>query len=350
MTIRERRLGRRTLLAGATVAAISAGLPCGLRAQEQLATAPADSLLPAALPSGGVQPDGSWSFTDDLGQTITQPATPTRVVAHLNLAAALYDFGFEVVGYFDSAVDAQGNPLVETGNLPYETLVNIGTYGDIDFEQMVALGVDLFVAPTSDIANRYVWPFDDDTLTQIREITPVAALAIRDGADTRRTIETIGSVAAALGAEIDSPAVAKAHAAFEAAVADLEAALAAKPGLTTMFISADTDGFWVSDNSSDIAFFRSLGLRNLAAPGGEEAAVSWEQFPLWQADVIFSDDRWPSAAELAETVPVFLAHPAAEAGQVLPWHPIYVPSYQGFTPILNEVTAVVQAAQDDLFA
>ncbi|MCA9877706.1 MAG: ABC transporter substrate-binding protein [Thermomicrobiales bacterium] len=349
MKIRHRRLGRRTLLAGATAAAFSAGLASGLPAQEQLATSQPSPLLPAELPSGGVQPDGSWAFTDDLGQTITRPATPTRVVAHLDFAAALYDFGFEVVGYFESAVDPQGNPLIKTGNLPFETLANIGTYGDIDFERMVELGVDLFVAPTSDIASGYVWPFDADTLALIQEITPVLAIAIRDGTNVRRTIETVGSVAAALGADIDSPAIVDAQAAFEAAAADLEAALATQPDLTAMFISADTDGFWVSDNSSDIAFFRSLGLRNLAAPGGEEAAVSWEQFPLWQADLIFNDDRWPDAAELAETVPVFLTHPAAKADQVMPWHPIYVPSYQGFTPILEEVTAVIQAARDDLF-
>ncbi|MFT4041330.1 MAG: ABC transporter substrate-binding protein, partial [Thermomicrobiales bacterium] len=266
-----------------------------------------------------------------------------------DLAAALYDFGFEVVAYFNDAEDEQGNPLKITGNLPYKDLPSLGAYADVDFEKMVELGIDLFVAPTWDLSSGYVWPFDEDTLTKIREITPVAVIALSDGADTRRTIEAIGSIATALGADADAPAVQEARAAFETAATELESALAEKPGLTTLFVSPDTDGFWLADNYSDITFFQRLGMRVLAATAGVTAAISWEQFPLWQADLIFMDDRWPNLDELAALVPVYKEHPAVKAGQVVPWQLLYVPSYQGFTPILHEVTEDVQAAQGGLF-
>ena len=57
---------------------------------------------PAATPPvpNGVQPDGSWSFTDDRGVTLTSPAVPSRIVAQTSAAAALYDFGVQVVGIY----------------------------------------------------------------------------------------------------------------------------------------------------------------------------------------------------------------------------------------------------------
>ncbi|MFT4039894.1 MAG: hypothetical protein QM692_17075, partial [Thermomicrobiales bacterium] len=80
------RIGRRALLAGAAALAAGVGSAGRLLAQAQLATPTPTTLLPAQLPGGGVQPDGTWSFTDDLGQTISAPAAPTRVAAHVDLA------------------------------------------------------------------------------------------------------------------------------------------------------------------------------------------------------------------------------------------------------------------------
>src|SRR4051812_42919727 len=46
------------------------------------------------------QPDGSWVFTDDRGITVTLPGMPKRIIADVNVAAALWDFGVRPVGLF----------------------------------------------------------------------------------------------------------------------------------------------------------------------------------------------------------------------------------------------------------
>jgi hypothetical protein len=76
---------RSTLGAGAGLAA--AGL--------FLHTAGAHDATPGASPeaspaaANGIQPDGTWAFTDDCGITITLPQAPVRIVADINAAAAL---------------------------------------------------------------------------------------------------------------------------------------------------------------------------------------------------------------------------------------------------------------------
>lgn len=348
-----RMVSRRTVAAGMAggAALAAASWAPGRRsgaAQEALQT-PVSGVLPATLPSGGTQPDGSWAFTDDLGNTAVRDATPTRIVAHVGLAAALYDFGFQVVGIYNPAVDEDGNRLLIAGNLPLDDLVTVGAWGEIDLEQLVELGMDLFVGLNYDVAEGSVWPLDESTLALVREIAPVVAIPFQDGADTRRTIETVRNLAAALGVDVEGGELAEHAAAFEAGIDDLAAAIAAKPGLLTMFMSADGDGFWVTYGLSDMALFQQLGLKILAAP--DVRPTSWEQFSRWEADLIFNDDRtpnWWSVEQLSEVVPTFTAHPAVKAGQVAPWRTQYVPSYQGFTPILGEVTEWISNADDQV--
>ena len=122
---KNHEVSRRRLL-GALGAWTLVGLP--LRAAAQDAT-------PAASPGAG------WTFTDDAGVTITFPETPQRVVAYVNLAAALDDFGAKPVGYF-------GQPLRADG-----TRVTIA--GDMDLVGMISVAPDSSTCPERSTSPRF---------------------------------------------------------------------------------------------------------------------------------------------------------------------------------------------------
>src|SRR5688572_27009371 len=68
-----------------------------------LGLAAAGRLLPVAAQDGtpaGSPPAGGWSFTDDKGVTIELPGMPVRIVADVNAAAPLWDFGIRPVAVF----------------------------------------------------------------------------------------------------------------------------------------------------------------------------------------------------------------------------------------------------------
>src|SRR5690348_13132494 len=73
---------RRTVLGGVL----------GALAASRLSTSRAQDATPAA--------DGPWSFTDDKGVTVELPARPLRIIADVNAAAPLWDFGIRPVAVF----------------------------------------------------------------------------------------------------------------------------------------------------------------------------------------------------------------------------------------------------------
>lgn len=345
---------RRTIVGGALAVAAGGALlvaPGSRRvaAQATPAATPASPLSPD-LPHGGIQADGTWAFTDDLGTVITAPATPMRVVAHVGIAAALLDFGFEVTGFYNPATDADGNRLPIAGDLPLDRLTHLGDYNDLDLEQLVALNPDLFIGQNYGVETGGMWPFSDDVLAQIREIVPVVSLAYGDDVTVVRNIETIGNLATALGVDVEVPEVAASRDAFHAASDALAAALAGKPGLKTLFLSGSDTGFWVeSAGGADTRYFRTLGMD--IYPEEANGEVSWEQLLNYPADLIFVDDRapnWWQPSQLAAEIPVWERHPAVIAGQVAPWRAQFISSYGGFTPILEEVVQWVTTANDSI--
>lgn len=333
-----------------------AGLAVGFTLTRQLAfaqgtpeTAPVSALSPE-LPNGGIQADGSWAFTDDLGVTVTADAAPTKVIAHVGMAAALYDFGFEVIGYYNPATDEDGNPLQIAGDLPLDRLTHVGDYDEIDIEQLLSMGADLFIGQNYEVVTGGMWPFSDDVLTQIESVVPVLAFAYGDGATVQRNIETIENLAAALGSNVDDPAIAADRDAFLAATEELRTAIAAKPDLTALFLSGYAPGFWIdSAGPAATSYYRELGMQIVPPPDMNE--TSWERLLDFPADIIFVDDRapvWMTPEELAAEIPVWNSHPAVIAGQVGPWRAQFISSYAGFTPILTEVVEHITATDDSI--
>jgi iron complex transport system substrate-binding protein len=330
---------------------LGAALALGLGGHRALAqvTPEVISPLPVELPNGGLQPDGTWAFTDDLGVTVTADQAPTKVVSHIGMAAALYDFGFEVIGYYNPATDADGKPLQIAGDLPLDRLTHIGDFAEIDIELLISLGADLFVGQNYGVETGGMWPFDDAVLAKIKQAVPVLSFAYGDDVTVDRNIVSIENLAIALGADATSGAADRD--AFLTATADLKAAIAEKPDLTALFMSGSDTGFWVeSAGGADTRYYRTLGMS--IYPELATGEVSWEALLDYEADIIFVDDRapnWWTPEQISEAVPTWDFHPAVKAGQVAPWRAQFISSYKGFTPVLTEVTEWVRKADDTIF-
>ena len=102
-------------------------------------------MLPlAACGSSDDSSDGAWTYTDDLGTTISLDALPKRIVAQSSVAAALTDLGLgdRIVGVFGPLQDPDGKPDVQAEGLDQskvEDLTGKGEYGDVDVEKMAEL-------------------------------------------------------------------------------------------------------------------------------------------------------------------------------------------------------------------
>ena len=144
-------------------------------------------------------------------------------------------------------------------------------------------------------------------------------------------------------------------AAFEAAVADLQAAIEEKPGLKVLFMSGTPEeSLYVANplQSADMTLYQSLGL-DIVVPEvpAEEywEELSWEQAGKYAVDLFLIDSRqWSNTGEQLMAIPTFAAQPAAKAGQFGAWDIEYVPSYQGFTPVIEKLTEVIRGANPDI--
>jgi iron complex transport system substrate-binding protein len=334
---------RRALtLAGLATLGLGSGALTG-RTAAQDATPVASGLGP--IPSGGPD-DAGWSFTDDRGVVVQLDAAPTAVVAYLGIAAALHDFGYDVAGFFSGESRESVDPATVAPNLPFDTIEDLG-YGDaLDLEKLVAMGVDLFVGANYDIAGaQTIWPVPDDVMAQIGGFAGGVAIAYADGTDVDRLIQTNGNLASALGADLTAPAIDTAKETYDADLTALGTAIAGKPGLKALFMTGAADGFYVGQGLADLNLYAQQGLEVVSV--GSWDLQSWESFANIEADVIFVDDRasgWLQPDELAKQVSTWSAHPAVAAGQVFPWRVEYVPSYQGFAPILEEMATEISGA------
>lgn len=339
---------RRGFIAGLAAIPLVAGF--GHLAAAQDGTPASSAGLPAELPGGGTAADGTWSFTDDRGVMSTLPATPTRVVAHLGIAAALYDYGVTVTGYYGSGYNEDGSPKIEAGSLPLDEIPNVGETGEIDVERLVELGTEVFVGPNYELGGaQTIWPVDEEALAQIAEFAQIIAFAYSDGTDVQRTADSIANLAEALGADLSLPEIVAAREEFEAALAELEAALAAKDGLTVAFISGRESGFWHTHTNADIVMYERLGMTVVPPAGTGEQ--SWESFGAIPADLLMFDDRPPSwlpVEDLIEIAPTVGLHPAVVAGQTASWPSVYVASHKSFTPVIRSVTEAVTNASPDI--
>lgn len=335
-------------MAVAGLSAIGLGLGKVAAGAAQDAT-PDASPVPSGLgpiPDGGPDAAGGWSFTDDRGVVTQLDQAPTAVVAYIGIAAALHDFGYDVAAFFSGESRENVDPATVAPDLPFDTIENLGAGDALDVEGLLALGTDLFVGANYDVAGaQVIWPVPDDVIAQIDEFAGIVAIAYADGTDVDRLIQTNANLAGALGADLAAGPIQTDQQTYDASLQALAGAIAAKPGLTALFMTGAPDGFYVGKGLADLNLYAREGLEIYSVDSWD--LQSWETFATIAADAIFVDDRasgWLQPDQLAGQVPTWPAHPAVAAGQVYPWRIEYVPSYRGFVPILDDMTGAITSA------
>lgn len=297
---------RRTVLAGAVGAGAAALLAaCG----------------GTTASSGG----GKWSFTDDLGRTVTLPKRPTRIAGLTDVVSSLWAYGIApaaAFGYMAMKDDSSfaGRDL--------STVKEVGrTYGEIDLEALAAARPELIVTNAYPVdrkgtvdTKQALYGFADKTQEdKVRRIAPIVAITMWGTADT--VVGRVNDLALALGvprARLDGY-----RKEFDAAGRKLAAA--GRSGLRVMAEAAYADkGLYLVRPADDpaLSYYAKLGV-TLPDPGGSAyywQTATWEQVDRYRnVDVWLNSARAMGSADLLKQ-PTFAALPAAKAGQIHPWN------------------------------
>jgi len=323
----------------------------GLAASGLLAGASgAQEASPAASPVSG------WTFTDDKGVMVTLETTPIRIVADVNAAAALWDFGIRPVAVFGWNAVETGDFGPAGGNIDPSQVEIVGNVDEpFKPEATLAVDPDLIVTLTwaPDDPDEY-WSLDLDPsiLPLAREIAPVVAISAAGLADANTV--RMAELAAALGADLSTPELAGAETGFQDSLARLEEVAATKTGLVVMFAYIDGSEQWyVTDPSgwADVTLFQQLGV-NVLSPDESDGwwqTLSTEEALRYPADVIFNSDRGGGTLTLSleelQAHPTFGSHPAVQAGQVYPWNQDFILSYQGMIAALDAISDPLEQAE-----
>jgi iron complex transport system substrate-binding protein len=293
---------------------------------------------------------GEWSFTDDAGNTVTLPERPTRIVADLNAAAPLWDFGIRpmaVAGWTTTTDAAWGNVDRST-----PVITASAETSEPNVEELLALGADLFVTITwgNNPEHPYQWSFPEpESYQRVKEIVPVIGISGTGSADVNT--ERFAELAASLGADVETPEILAAKADYEEAVAAFKTLVAEKADLTTLFVYADGKYEYVAypPDWADLAMYQSFGLNIVvpdAEPGSYWQELSPEQAMTYQSDVLFQSTRAGvfTLEELAAH-PTYGRLPAVRAGQTGPWNQDFIQSYQGLHAALENMLVVLEPAE-----
>jgi len=292
--------------------------------------------LGAAQTPGASPAAGGWTFTDDRGVTVSLPEAPTRVIAQTSSAASLWDFGFDVVGFFgpNDPDNAAGFPQV--GDMAVDRLTNVGDYGAFDLEAAIALDADLYV--DLDRGGETLWYLDADTQAAIERVIPTVGINA-DGVSVIDIVARYEDLAVALGVDAESETITAAKAQHTASEEAFRTSLAATGGLKVLTVSSGTDGtiyLWNPNWLPDLIYFTSLGFTGVEV-GVEDTVpnlvVSAETVAEYEADVILVDARG-DLADL-EGNPLWEALPAVKAGQVGYWYASFPYSYQKLAEVLD---------------
>lgn len=291
---------------------------------------------------------GEWTFTDDRGVTVSSPRRPERIAAYVGTAAVLWDLGVRPVGVFGPQRQADGSSEPAAGLVDLDAVESVGDVWDgVDLEALAELRPDLVV--TGGVSDEDLWVITAEQVDEVRQIAPIVAVQAYDK-PASEIIAGYERLAAALGADLDAPALQQARVDLADAASRLEEAVAAKPGLVAIATYADTDGLYVAkvEDFPDLLEFQQLGLELVEAGGSEDywEQLSWENADRYPADLILHDGRSYSLQPdaLAE-YPTWAALPAVQAGQLHTWNAETVLSQRGFAAALAALADTVSGAR-----
>lgn len=300
---------------------------------------------PAASPASG-----EWTFTDDAGKTLTLPRRPQRVAADLNAASALWDFGIRpvaVAGWTVNTDASWGNVDRATPNITLGAETS-----EPNLEDLLALGVELFVTITwgNNDDNPYQWSFPDPAAyARTNALVPVIGISGTGRAD--KNMLRFAELAGLLGADLETPELAAAQAAYEQRAAEFTRVASEKADLTSLFIYADGEFEYVAYPPiwADLAMYQAMGLNIIvpdAPPGDYWEELSPEQASKYLSDVVFQSTRLGVfTLEQLQSHPTYGQLPAVKAGQVGPWNQDFIQSYQGLTAAFETLLGPLREAK-----
>ena len=302
---------------------------------------------PAASPVAG-----EWSFTDDKGVTVTLPEAPQRIVADVNAAAPLWDFGIRPVGVFGWNASREGDFGMAGGNIDPSQVEVVGDVTEpIDVEGLVGLQPDLIVTLTfiPDDPQDYWSLAADGPLAQVQQVAPIIALSGVESAEL--AAGRYAELAAALGADLESADIVAAHQALADAEAAFTAAIEAKPGISALFVAGGPDTIYIANPAvaGDLQYFRKLGLTIPEVVINPENGDFWEYASFedigrYQTDMLFSSYRGSTIEDLT-AIGTVATLPAVTNDQVFTWNQDVITSYQGLTDILAGITEAINASE-----
>jgi iron complex transport system substrate-binding protein len=267
---------------------------------------------------------GGWSYTDDLGRTVTLDERPTRVAGLTDVVASLWNYGIEPVAAFGYTGISQDQRFA---GRDLSGVTELGPmYGQIDLEALAAADPDLIVthaypvdaAGTIDTQAPLYGFADLAQQEAVARIAPIVAITM-DGSAVQ-VIDRTAQLALALGA--DPAVVTGARADYDAAADRLRTA--ATSGLQVLVVAAyPAEGCYVAKAPHDptLTAFADLGVR-FVDPGGTGyywQSVSWENVGSLAADVVLESQIDEMTAEQILAQPTFARTPAGQARQVYPW-------------------------------
>ncbi|WP_433868635.1 ABC transporter substrate-binding protein [Saccharopolyspora sp. CA-218241] len=314
------------------------------------------AVLSACSPAGGDRAGGTgWSYTDDRGVTITAEQRPERIIAQVSSAAALKDFGVDVVGTFGPLVRDDGTVEPEARGLDPRAVTDVTGpgYGEVAMERVASLEPDLLVS------GKYaefpgLWHLTAEQEEQVKSLVPTAGVQ-HAGVPLPETIASYRDLAAALGGDVDAARVRADEAAFHAA-ADRLRGIGERmkaSGRTILAVGGTEQEFFavVPGRNPDLDFYvRELGLPIIVpdhpdtAGGGYFERLSWEHAAAYPADILLWDTRAASLPpERMMENPVFAARPSAAAGRFVEWDAVAPMSYASYAGIMTELADQLEA-------
>lgn len=338
----------------AVMSAGVAGLVTAAGVMQTAGQSPSPAVSPSASPSASPV-STTWSFTDVTGATIELPQRPVRIASYINQTAALWDLGIESIATFGwTAANFPDGGHVAWGNIDVMATPQISNIeGNVELEQLVAADPDLIVTWTwnkDDVANA-TNGFLPDQLDQVRQIAPIIVLNQGDPTDVE--LGRVEALALALGADLETPAIASARTAFVAKIVEFRKVVSERSDLSAIFASfGDPAVYYVASPGyvADVGYVQTLGL-NLANGDSADATQYWEEISTEQAmkypsDVVYLDAYGVmNTLEQVEAEPVIGTHPAIASGQVGYWHRDFPMTYGGITNFLEAILTPLRTAE-----
>ncbi len=296
---------------------------------------------------------GPWTFTDDIGVTVTLDEAPTTLVTETMVAGGLYEQGIDVAGTFGPLTRSDGTTASEVGLADPDSFTSVGgtTYGEINLEQLAALQPDLIVAPVFEEGT--YWGIDEADTEKVRAIAPIVGIKVGEQRFDK-ILESMTELGAALGADPESEEVRSHKADFDASSAALRDALAAKPDLSVVAASGTPENMYVAvpGGYPDLSYYETLGMEIVQPDTDEDywQTLSWEEADRYPADLILGDARGGATAEaIVAAMPESARNlPAIQADQLVPWVLTPALGYGAFSVVIDDLTAAVSAARTDI--